>query len=68
MSQEVRTLYVQVDYTDHLGTDHVRGDSVQYQKSDREGSELVRRGVLSMKPVRRQAGEGGRRNTTGDTE
>ncbi len=60
MSDEVRTLYVQVDYKDHEGVDHTRGDSVQYAKGNPEGSELVRRGVLSVKPVRRQAGEGGR--------
>lgn len=63
MSEEMRTLYVQVDYKDHEGVEHARGDSVQYPKSHREGSELVRRGVLSAKPVRREAGEGGRRRT-----
>ena len=68
MSQEMRTLYVQVDYKDHEGVDHSRGDSVQYPKGDTEGSELIRRGVLSSKPVRRQAGEGGRRGKRGDAE
>ncbi len=65
---EMRTLYVQVDYKDHAGVDHARGDSVQYAKGDTEGSELLRRGVLATKPVRRQAGEGGRRGRRGEAE
>lgn len=51
-----RTLYVAVDYTDAQG-EHTRGDSVTYAVGDREGSELLRRGVLSTKPVRREAGQ-----------
>lgn len=52
-----RTLYVQVAYTDARGGEHKRGDSVTYAMADREGSELLRRGVLSTKPVRREAGQ-----------
>lgn len=52
-----RTLYVQVDYTDSHGVEHTRGDSVTFAVGDPEGSELLRRGVLSAKPVRRSAGQ-----------
>jgi hypothetical protein len=57
MAEETRTLYVVVEYTDHSGVRHERGEAVQYPKTDREASELARRGVLATKPVRRQAGE-----------
>lgn len=57
MTDTERTLYVVVDYTDAKGSEHKRGESVKYAKDDREGSELLRRGVLSAKPVRREAGE-----------
>jgi hypothetical protein len=51
-----RTLYVLVDYTDTTGT-HQRGEAVQFAPDDREANALLHRGVLSPRPVRRQAGE-----------
>jgi hypothetical protein len=70
MTQETkdRTLYVLVDFTDAQGTEHKRGDSVTYAAGDREGSELLRRGVLSAKPVRREAGQSSRRGGRGKEE
>lgn len=62
--QDQRTLYVVVDYTDAQG-EHKRGDSVTYESDDREGSELLRRGVLSSKPVRREAGQSSGRSGRG---
>jgi hypothetical protein len=53
---DTRTLYVLVNYTDHAAT-HQRGESVQFTTDDREADELLRRGVLTTHPVRRQAGE-----------
>jgi len=64
---EQRTLYVQVDYTDAHG-EHKRGDSVTFAVDDKEGSELLRRGVLSAKPVRRTAGQSSGRSGRGKTE
>lgn len=63
---EERTLYVQVDYIDAKKVPHKRGESVKYPVSDTEATELVRRGVLSSKPVRRAAGESGGRSRKGD--
>jgi hypothetical protein len=60
-----RTLYVQVGYTDAQGFEHQRGDSVTFDVADREGSELLRRGVLSVKPVRREAGQSSGRSGRG---
>jgi hypothetical protein len=57
MTTEERTLYVLVDYTDEKGAEHKRGDSVTFATGDKEGSELLFRGVLSTRPVRRSAGE-----------
>lgn len=54
--QPTRTLHVLVDYTDPSGA-HQRGESVQFATDDREAGELLRRGILSTKSVRRQAGE-----------
>lgn len=56
MTDTPRTLYVLVDHIDATAT-HIRGDAVQFAPDDREADELLRRGVLSTKPVRRQAGE-----------
>lgn len=53
----VRTLYALVDYTDHTGHAHTRGTAVQYPVTDRQASELLRRGVLGSRPPRRQPGE-----------
>lgn len=55
-ADEVRTYYVQIDYIDAQGVEHARGASVKYPKDDREGPELLRRGVLSAKPVRKDSG------------
>lgn len=63
-----RTLYVQVDYIDSNGAEHKRGESVKFAKGDKEGSELLRRGVLATKPVRRAAGESSGRSRKGDKE
>jgi hypothetical protein len=62
-----RTLYVQVDFTDSQGNEHKRGDSVTYAVGDQDGSELLRRGVLSTKPVRREAGQSSGRSGRGKT-
>jgi hypothetical protein len=56
MTDTPRTLYVLVDYKDRTGT-HTRGEAVQFTPDDREANELLHRGVLSTKPVRRQAGD-----------
>lgn len=56
MTGQPRTLYVLVDYTDTTGT-HKRGEAVQFTPDDREANELLHRGIVSPKPVRRQAGE-----------
>lgn len=56
MTDTTRTLYVLVDYKDRTTT-HTQGDAVQFTADDREADELLHRGVLSTKPVRRQAGE-----------
>jgi hypothetical protein len=56
MTDTPRTLYVLVDYTDATAT-HTRGEAVQFTPDDPEANELLRRGVLSPKPIRRQAGE-----------
>jgi hypothetical protein len=56
MTDTNRTLYVLVDYKDRQGT-HQRGETVQFTPDDREANELLHRGVLGTKPVRRQAGE-----------
>lgn len=56
MTDQPRTLYVLVPYTDRQGT-YERGQAVQFRPHDREAGELLRRGVLSPKPIRRQAGE-----------
>lgn len=66
--EEERTLYVQVDYTDAKGAKHSRGESVTYATSDKDGMELLRRGVLSVKPVRRSAGGASGRSRKGDKE
>lgn len=55
--QTPRTLYVLVEFTDGHNT-HQRGTALQYAPDDRQADELLHRGVLSTKPVRRQAGEG----------
>lgn len=55
MTDQLRTLYVLVTYTDRQGT-YERGQAVQFHPHDREAAELLRRGILSPKPVRRQAG------------
>lgn len=52
-ADEVRTYYVQIDYIDAKGVEHARGESVKYPKDDKQGPELLRRGVLSAKPVRK---------------
>jgi hypothetical protein len=56
MTDQPRTLYVLVDYKDRTGT-HARGEVLQFPQGDREADELLRRGVLSTRPIRRQAGE-----------
>lgn len=63
-----RTLYVVVDYTDAQGVEHSRGDSVTYPVADRDGNELLRRGILSSKPVRREAGQSSGRSGRGRAE
>jgi hypothetical protein len=67
MTQETkdRTLYVVVDHIDAQGNERTRGDSVTYAVDDREGSEMLRRGVLSTKPVRREAGQSSGRSERG---
>lgn len=56
--QPLRTLYVLVDYTTDGGTTtHTRGESVQFTPDDHEPDELLLRGILTTKPVRRQPGE-----------
>jgi hypothetical protein len=62
-----RTLYVVVDYTDARGS-HSRGDTVVFAAEDREASELLHRGVLSTKPVRRSAGQSSGRSRKGENE
>lgn len=56
MTDQTRTLYVLVDYHDRTGN-HTRGEAVQFAPDDREADELLLRGVISPKPVRRQAGD-----------
>lgn len=56
MTDTQRTLYVLVDYKDRTGS-HTRGEALQFPQGDREADELLRRGVLATRPVRRQAGE-----------
>lgn len=56
MTDTPRTLYVLVDYKDTTGT-HTRGEAVQFHQDNRDANELLRRGILSPKPVRRQPGE-----------
>jgi hypothetical protein len=68
MAEGERTLYVQVDYTNAQGREYKRGDSVAFAVGDREGSELLRRGVLSTKPVRREAGQSSGRRGRGRAE
>lgn len=63
-----RTLYVQIDFIDSKGAEHKRGESMKFGKDDKEGSELLRRGVLAAKPVRRAAGESSGRSRKGDKE
>lgn len=65
---EERTLYVLVEYTDRTGARHQRGESVTFARDDREGSELLQRGILSVKPVRRAAGESSGRSRKGEKE
>lgn len=55
-ADEVRTYYVQIDYIDDRGVEHKRGESVKYPLADIEGPELLRRGVVSTKPVRKDSG------------
>lgn len=50
-----RTFYVIVDFTGADGVEHKRGESVTFAEGDRLGNELRQRGVLSLKPVRRDA-------------
>jgi hypothetical protein len=47
-----RTLYVLIDYTDGRNH-HQRGTAVQFHPDDRQADELLHRGVLSIRPVRR---------------
>lgn len=56
MTDQTRTLYVLVEYTDGRNT-HQRGTAVQFAPDDREADALLHRGILSPKPVRRQAGD-----------
>lgn len=56
MTDQNRTLYALVDYTDATGT-HTQGDAVQYPTDDRDANGLILRGILSPRPVRRQAGD-----------
>lgn len=56
MTDTPRTLYVLVDYKDRTGT-HTRGEALQFPQDDKEADALLHRGVLSPKPLRRQAGE-----------
>jgi hypothetical protein len=56
MTTPLRTFYVLVEYTDGR-TVHSRGTTVQYDTADRQADELLRRGVLSTRPVRRQPGD-----------
>jgi hypothetical protein len=66
MTDAERTLYVLVDYTDNQKVVHAVGESVKFAKDDREANELLRRGVLSPKPVRRSAGGSPGRSKKGD--
>lgn len=50
-----RTLYVVVDYMGPDGVSHTRGESVTFDEGDRLANELKQRGVLSLKPVRRDS-------------
>lgn len=49
-----RTLYVIVDYTGPDGAEHKRGESVVFTGEDKTPVELMRRGILSLTPVRRE--------------
>lgn len=49
-----RTFYVVVDYTGPDGVEHKRGESVTFAEGDKFPNELKMRGVLSVKPVRRE--------------
>lgn len=60
-----RTLYVVVDYKGPDGVDHTRGESVTFAEGDRLPSELLQRGVLSTKPVRREPGSADARSKDG---
>jgi hypothetical protein len=62
---EQRELYVVIDYKDPEGQDHARGSKVKVSTEDSLANELLYRGVLSLNPVRRQAGENSER-VTGD--
>jgi hypothetical protein len=64
---EQRELYVVIDYKDPEGQDHARGDKIKVDTEDSLANELLYRGVLSLNPVRRQAGENSQR-VTGDKE
>lgn len=56
--QPLRTLYVLVDYTPDGGTTlHTRGTALQFHPDDRDANGLILRGILSPKPVRREAGD-----------
>lgn len=57
MTDSPRTLYVLVDYSPDRHTTHTRGTAVQFQPGDRQADELLHRGILSTRPVRRQAGD-----------
>lgn len=61
MPDKTRTLYVLVDFTDASRVHHRRGDAIEYKVSDREGADLLRRGILSLRPVRVR--NGGNRNS-----
>ena len=61
---EQRMLYVHVEYRDREGV-HSRGSTIAASSDDRVVRELVYRGIVSDRPVRREAGQNSSRVTGG---